>query len=87
MTSRASFQRLMVTNGSRERCRRHEAPRQLPGVHRRDTRPVPPPSRPPLAADRRLTLQVPCDVKDELGHLPQQVSCHGTGAQQLTEYE
>jgi hypothetical protein len=87
MTSRASFQRLMVTNDARERCRRHEAPRQLPGVYRTDTRPVPPPSRPPLAADRRLTLQVSYDLKDELGHLHQQVSCHGTGAQQLTEYE
>ena len=86
MTSRASFQLLMVTNGPRYRCCRHEAPRQLP-VHRRDTRPVPPPSRPPLAADRRLTLQVPCDVKDELGNFQQQVSCHVTGVQQLTEYK
>jgi hypothetical protein len=51
-----SIQRLMVTNGPRERRRRREAPRQLPGVHRRDTRPVPPASRPP--ANRRLTLRV-----------------------------
>src|SRR5258708_29265409 len=43
-------QQLMVTNGPRERRRRHEAPRQLSGVHSRDTRPVPPQSR-----DRKST--------------------------------